>query len=172
MQAPRVRVPRRVLGRGLLGLAAVGALGPQPSLATRGWCRMDPVIRIGDDPTGIADIFVAVPLGDILAVNGETRIVVAVPPGVAAKLLVPGVWKDRRGELSGVGFGHGEFIRFVHSRRLRRRRQGIEVQVTVRVPARRAIPVRLEFAPRVLGILDPAANEGVANRPVRLRTTF
>jgi hypothetical protein len=48
---------------------------------------------------------------------------------------------------------------------------GIEVLVEVFVPATDdEMPVRVEFAPRILGILWPASAEGTANSWVRLRT--
>jgi hypothetical protein len=47
----------------------------------------------------------------------------------------------------------------------------IELRIKVRVPARSdAMPIRVEFAPRVVGILQPAAAEGNANEWISLRT--
>ena len=151
------------LGGGAAGLA------PRPAAAGRQWCRMDPLVAIDE---ALAEILVAVRFVDVLRVSGPTAIVVAVPPGVDARLLVPGAWSTKRGTLSGPGFRHGEYTRFRADRRLERTRKGIQLEIAVRVPSREPLPVRLEFAPRVVGLLDPAAAEGTTNAWVRLTTTF
>jgi len=165
----RARLHRRGVIGGAIGLAAGAVLDAGPVAAGRGWCRVDPVVAIDGE---VADIFVAVPLADILAVNGATEIVVALPAGVDGRLVVPGLWATEKGDFSGAGFRHGEYTRFVKSRRLERTRDGIEVKVSVRVPARGKVPVRVEFAPRIVGVLRPDATKGAANAWVRLKTTF
>lgn len=148
---------RRWIG-GALALAALPfARAAPPAAAGKGWCRTDPVVEIDGH---LADIFLVAPPDAPLKVTGPNRIVVAVPRGVEAKLI-----------LAGPGFGKGEKVRFVHSRRLAATGRGVEVQVTAFVPATDdEMPVRLEFAPDVVGVLAPARAKGRANRPIRLTT--
>ena len=161
---------RRDVVRGLLGLAAAGAaLAPRPAEAARGWCRMDPVIEIDGE---LAEILVAVKFRDILDVNGETLIVVTVPKGVDAELVTPGIWSTRRGTFSGPGFGHGERTKFVKSPKLKRTRNGIQLEVAVRVPARGTHRVRVEFGSAGVVLLDPEQAKGATNEWVTLATTF
>ena len=154
--APPRRTRRDALR--LLGLAAAAltpAVAPRGVDAARAWCRTDPVIAVDGH---LADVFVSGPLTAPLQVTGANRIVVTVPRGVAAELV-----------LSDPGFGRGQVVKFAESKRLRATEGGIEVKVKVFVPARDdEMPVRLEFAPRLLGILQPATAEGRANRWVSL----
>ncbi len=72
--------------------------------------------------------------------------------------------------LAGVGFDRGERVRFARSRKLRRGKDGI--QVAVRAPSRVEMPITVESAPRILGILWPETADGQANEWVKLTTTF
>lgn len=141
-------------------LVAVALLVAAPGAgALRSWCRSDPVIRIDGD---LADIFVAAPFRAPLRVTGPTEVVVTVPKGVDTRLV-----------LRDPGFGRGVNVAFEHSRRLEVSDRGIEVQVRVLVPADDdTMPVRVEFAPRVVGVLRPASAEGTANHWITLRTRF
>ena len=146
----------------LLALAAailVAALSGQGAGAGVGWCRFDPIVLIDGE---IADIFVAAPFDAPLRVTGPTEITVTVPVGVSTTLV-----------LSDLGFGKGEIVRFEESRKLRRTASGIEIKIAVYVPtADGGMPVLVEFAPRLLGILAPTSAEGVSNTWVVLKTTF
>jgi hypothetical protein len=136
------------------------SLTAQAAAAGVGWCRSDPLVAIGGE---VADVFVAAPPDAPLRVTGPTQIVVTVPKrGVSAELV-----------LATVGFGHGEEVTFVESSHMKVTDAGIGVRIDVFVPANDdAMPVRVEFAPRVVGILNPAAAEGVANTWVTVATAL
>ena len=163
---PRPRLTRRTVGRGLLLAGLLFPVVARGTLAGRAWCRTDPVVSINGE---LADVFVAGPPEAPLLVNGANEIVVTVPDGVKKQLV-----------LNDLGFGQGNTVSFKTSSRLRVTRSGVEVKVAVRVPVDDSklpdydgpMPVRVEFAPRVVGILSPASAEGTANQWVTLRTTF
>jgi hypothetical protein len=122
-----------------------------------GWCRDDPVVVIDGQ---IADIFVSAQFEDVPEVTGATEIVVSTPVGVDVALAV-----------AGPGFGHGEHVSFTESRSLKVTAEGIEVRIKVWVPARSdTMPIRVEFASHVVGVLQPAATEGNANEWITLRS--
>lgn len=159
MTSRPARLDRRTALRSALALAAAPfAVGSRSARAGRGWCRSDPLISINGE---LADIFVDAWLDAPLDVTGPTEIVVAVPRGVRAALV-----------LAGPGFGKGENVRFVRSRKLKKKKSGIQIGVSVFVPAVEEGPVGVEFAPRVVGILDPVRAEGTANRWVALSARF
>lgn len=142
-----------------VAVAAAGMAGPLHSAdAARGWCRTDPLILINGE---LADIFCTAPLSMLLQATGPTEFVVTVPRGVKTILL-----------LAGPGFLKGESVTFKHSRKLKKTKSGIEIKVAVRVPAKEDLPIGLEFAPRILGILNPDRAEGFANSWVSLKTIF
>ena len=147
--------------RRFISAALFAALAPVVAArrvdAGRAWCRTDPVVSIAGD---VADIFTSAPLTAPLLVTGPTEIVVTVPEGVPAAVV-----------LTDLGFGKGEVISFQESSKLRATDRGVEVLIKVRVPATDdTMPVRVEFAPRIIGILWPASAEGTANSWVVLRT--
>lgn len=148
---------RQLFGAAGVAGGAVGAtaLGVD---AARGWCRTDPLILIDGE---LADIFVTAPLEMLLQATGPTEYVVTLPKGVNGTLL-----------LAGPGFLKGEKLRFEHSRKLKKTRSGIQIKVAVHVPAQEDLEIGLEFAPRILGILNPERAEGFANSWVSLKTTF
>ena len=152
-----VRLPSALLA----ALLAVTVL-VQGTDAQRAWCKTDPIVVI-DGAT--ADVFVSAPLGSmvqaLLTVTGPNQIVVTVPQGVNAWLL-----------LTDVGFGRGNVLTFAQSSDLHETAGGIEVRVQVFVPATGSFPVRVEFAPRLLGLLWPASAEGTTNSWITLTTTF
>ena len=153
------RTATRLLATGVAALGVPLATGARGADAARAWCRTDPVVMIGGV---IVDIFIAGPLDAPLLVTGPNQVVVVVPVGVDATLVA----KD-------LGFGRGEEVSFKESNNLTVTENGIEVIVRVYVPARDdAMPVRVEFAPRLLGILSPEWVEGTANEWVVLRTTL
>ena len=127
--------------------------------AARAWCRSDPVIEIDGE---LADVFVSASLEAPVLVKGPNRIVVTVPKGVKARLVA-----------SDPGFGRGTKVSFEESKRLRATKTGIEVRVSVYVPASDdEMPVRVEFARTGTGLLDPERADGAANEWVTLRTKF
>jgi hypothetical protein len=125
--------------------------------ASVGWCRSDPVVIIDDE---VADIFLSAPADAPLKVTGPNEIIVTVPDTVSASAIpVP------------LGFGRGESVTVVHSPDLQATADGIEVTIDVYVPSSDdAMPVRVEFAPRVAGLLSPASAEGLANTWITLST--
>ena len=127
--------------------------------ASVGWCRSDPVVLIGDD---ITDIFLSAPADAPLKVTGPNEIVVTIPDTLSASVVsVP------------LGFGKGERVTVVQSANLKANPKWIEVQIDVFVPAKDgSMPVVVEFAPRVTGVLGPARAEGVANTWITLSTRF
>jgi hypothetical protein len=130
-----------------------------PASAGFGWCRSDPVVLIDGH---IADIFVTGPLTAPLQVTGPNEIVITTPPDVDSYLV-----------LSTLGFGRGEIVRFETSPSLKRTASGVEVKVAVYVPATdSSMPVGVEFAPDVVGVLWPERVEGTANSWVVLRTVI
>jgi len=154
---PPQRLTRRAALRtlGASALAVPAALGLRNADAARAWCRTDPLVLI--DGT-IVDIFVLGPLTAPLKVTGPTEVVVTVPVGVSASLV-----------LMDLGFGRGEVVSFAESAEPTKDDRGIQVKVDVRVPARdKSMPVRVEFAPRIIGILWPTSAEGTANRWISL----
>lgn len=94
-----------------------------------------------------------------LQVGGSTEVVMPVPKGVDGKLV-----------RSSPRFGHGVNETFGHSRRREVGRRGMEVKSRVLVPADDdTMPMRVEFAPQVVGVLSPMSAERTANRWLTLR---
>lgn len=146
-----VRVSRRyaVLCSLLLLIIAAGPFA-RPAAASKAWCRTDPVIMVDGY---LSDIFVAGPLTALLTVTGPTQIVVTVPVGVSAWQVLPD-----------LGFGRGTNVTFQESPSLTKTSRGAEVQVAVYVPSSDPeMPVRVEVAPRLLGLLWPVSADGTAN---------
>ncbi len=84
-----------------IGIAASALMWPVRSVgAIRGWCKSDPLILINGV---LADITYDAPLDALLKVTGPTQVVVTVPHGVNAKLV-----------LAGPGFGRGERVSFIN----------------------------------------------------------
>jgi hypothetical protein len=154
----RPRYGRRHVVLAAAALAAGIGGATHSAEAARGWCRTDPLILIDGE---LADIFCTAPLSMLLKATGPTEYVVTLPRGVDGKLL-----------LAGPGFLKGETLDFRHSEKLERTKSGIEIKVAVRVPAKEDLPIGLEFAPRILGILNPDRADGFANSWVSLRTEF
>ncbi len=124
-----------------------------------GWCRTDPVFMIDGD---VADIFVSAPIDAPLKVTGPTEIVVSTPPGVDAALIA-----------STLGFGQGEVVTFEQSQSLKVRAEGIDLRIRVLVPATgEELPVLVEFAPRVLGVLTPVTAQGTTNDWISFRVVL
>jgi hypothetical protein len=130
-----------------------------PTSAGFGWCRSDPLVLIDGH---VVDIFVTGPLLAPLMVTGPNTVVIKTPPDVDSHLIL----KD-------LGFGKGEVVYFEESPALKRTAHGVEVEVAVYVPARdSSMYVGIEFAPNIIGLLNPARAEGTANSWVILRTVL
>ncbi len=139
------------------GLLLLFTLVTPGALAGTGWCRTDPAIAIDGH---LANVFVSAPLDAPLLVTGPTHIVVTVPPGVDTILVA-----------SSLGFGQGEIVEFAESPSLKATAESIDVRIKVYVPATDdTMPVLVEFAPEVVGILAPAAAEGTANTWISVKT--
>jgi hypothetical protein len=124
-----------------------------------GWCRTDPVIMVDGD---VADIFVSAPIEAPLKVTGPTKIVISTPPEVDAVLIA-----------STLGFGKGEVVEFEQSESLKVRAEGIDLRIRVFVPATdEELPVLVEFAPRILGVLTPMSAQGTANDWISFRVVL
>ena len=140
-----------------LAVLALASTAQSTEALSVGWCRSDPVVAIDGN---LADVFVAIPLGSVQKVSGATEIVITTPEGVSAVLIA-----------SGVGYGYGELVTFAQSPALRVTPQGIQLLIEVYLPATlNSVPMRVEFAPRVVGVLSPAVAEGTANKWISLRT--
>jgi hypothetical protein len=139
---------------------AVSLIAPSGTALGRvGWCRSDPVVKIGD---AVADIFLSAPANAPLKVTGPNEIVIIIPDTLSGAVLV-----------ETPGFGQGEKVSIVQSPDLRVTKDGIEVTIKARVPANdNKMPVKVEFAPRVVGLLAPDRAEGVANDWIVLKTRF
>ena len=125
--------------------------GSSTASASYTWCRSDPVVVV-DGYT--MDVFVSVPLDDLSKVTGATEIVVITPPGTDVALAT-----------LGVGFGYGEHVAFEDSPSLSVTSQGMEIRVEVFVPTSdNSVPVNLQVAPRIIGILSPTTDAGHANQ--------
>lgn len=149
---------KRYATAAILALIAL-TVSAAPISAGHGWCRSDPLVQIDGR---IVNIYVTAPLSAPLKVTGPTQVVVTTPPGVDSYLI-----------LSDLGFGRGEIVTFETSPALKTTEQGIEVKVAVFVPASdSSMPVGVEFAPEVIGILAPARAEGIANKWVVLKTVL
>jgi hypothetical protein len=141
-----------------LSILALALAAPSVS-AGIGYCKVDPAVVIDGQ---LADIFIGVPFDDLGKVNGPTEVVVSTPVGVGDKLAI-----------ATAGFGYGEIVSFAESPSLQVTSQGIEVRIKVRVPANSdAMPVLVEFAPDVVGVLHPTKAEGNANHWVSLKAVL
>ena len=173
--------------------------------ASRGWFQSDPVILIGGK---LADITYDAPLDALLKATGPTQVVVTVPYGVQASLVLAGPgfgWGERVASTNPNGVpsaegqaafeangqhaeseqqkgkkkrGKGKSSR-KHKRQasgkksmarseLLLKRDSVDVHVAVFVPAIEDMPVGVDFAPRLLRLLNPVRAEGTANSWITL----
>jgi len=147
---------RRVLQSAVVMALGAATANFQPSLAGRGWCRSDPLVLIGGI---LVDIFCTAHLTTMLRVTGPTQIVITTSPGVPASLV-----------LGGIGFGRGEKVSFEQSDQLLKVGSVVDVEVEVYVPAPDGLEIGVEFAPRILGILNPVRADGLSNQWITLNT--
>ena len=141
-------------------LAAPAALRSQSARAIKGWCRRDPIVKIGD-------LTVDIVLSSYSDMNeqatGPTQLVITVPPGIPTRFVA-----------DDPGFGrHGYDVRFVESRELIADDRSVDVQVEAYTPAANPpegpLPILLKVT--ALGDGRPASGEteGLANEWVILR---
>ena len=124
-----------------------------------GWCRSDPVVKIGDD---VVDIFLSAPANAPLKVTGPNEIIVIIPDTLSGSVVA-----------ETQGFGKGEKVTIVESPKLQVTEKGIEVKIKVFVPVNNyKMRVHVEFAPRVVGVLAPDRKKGFANDWIVLKTRF
>ena len=122
---------RIVLPFVVLSLMLVAA-APASADHTIGWCRTDPVVKIGGK---VAHVNILSPEDAIhAAVTDATSVRIRVPRGVKTELLE-----------TDAGFGNlGYKVDFRHSNNLRVTDKGIPMVVEVKVPASRSLPVVVE----------------------------
>jgi hypothetical protein len=146
---------RSVAAALVLVLAALAVVAPNASASIH-WCRTDPAVSINGQTV---NIFVASTEEIYQQATGPTDVVVSVPVGVSAQLL----WTD-------PGFGYGETVTIVESSRLRVTSSGVQIMVSVFVPATGSLPVLLEIVPANAGVVTASA-QGATNAQVRVSTT-
>jgi hypothetical protein len=123
---------------------------------------MDPVIMVDGQR---ADVFVGSSLDMLLKATGPIQIVVTVPTGSRAKVV-----------LTDLGFGRGYSFVFKQSSTLKRTSTHTQIKIAVYAPASSStLPVSVNFAPRSLGsgltdILFGKTSSGYSNSWVSLRT--
>ena len=142
----------------MLALGILLTSDPADVAAGRGWCRADPLLLVNGET---ADVWVGSTLQALLDTTGPIRLAVTTPVGVHAQHVI-----------SDLGFGRGYDISIGTSPDLEWSSESIELEIAVWVPARSDLPVTVEFAPRVLGILWPASASGSTNSWVIVQTVF
>jgi hypothetical protein len=110
----------------------------------------------------VVDIFLSAPIDAPLNVTGPNEIIVIIPDTLSGSVVA-----------ETQGFGKGEKVTIVQSPDLQVTEQGIEVQIKVFVPVNDyKMRVHVEFAPRVVGLLAPDREKGLANDWIVLKTRF
>lgn len=159
----RARRSRRAAVRALAGcaLAAPALLRAPGAGAIKGWCRRDPVVKIGGRTAHIVLSSDAAMHG---LATGPTQLVITVPAGTATRFLA-----------DDPGFGrYGYDVRFTESPDLLADGRALNIQIEAFAPAANTeagpLPLVLEFTPR--GDDRPVVSraEGRANEWVRLQT--
>ncbi len=161
MARSSLRLVRRRLLRLLVAAPALlPALPRREAAAGRGWCRVDPVVRI-DGQTAHAYVAARVdtPSEARALAAGPIRLRLRVPPGIAADHLA----SDR-------GFGDGYEVEIEAAAELAATEEAVPVEVLAYAPMAGAVPIRVEFRPLGLGRLGPGEAEGTANAWVAVRT--
>lgn len=166
---PAAASARHLTRRAAVGLLAAGAvavpaaLRAPSALAVKGWCKQDPIVKIGD-------LTVQIVLSSEAAMHGRatgpTQIVIQVPAGVRARFVA-----------DDPGFGHhGYDVRFTESPDLIADTRSVGIVIDALVPAADPpggpLPLVLECFPLGSGPRVAQRAEGVANAWVRLQATF
>jgi hypothetical protein len=144
-------------------LAAPAALRSQTGRAIKGWCRRDPIVKIGD-------LTVDIILSSYSDMNeqatGPTQLVITVPPGMPTRFVA-----------ADPGFGrHGYDVRFVESRELIADDRSVDIQVGAYTPAANPpegpLPILLKVTSFGDGRPASGGTEGLANEWVILHATL
>jgi hypothetical protein len=146
---------RRSFVATFVALATVVALVGS-TFAGRGWCRSDPIVRVGNTSL---QIWVAIPLEDESSVTGPITVVITVPRGVAHGTL-----------FTDAGFnGKGETVYWLENGSVPA--SGVvTVSVMVQVPIAggRVVPMQVEVIPEVGPIVYVSASATSAILTVNL----
>ena len=127
------------------------------ALAARGWCRADPLLRIGGQRT---HVYITSSRAMLNSATDKILLNVTLPPGVDGKLL--DILAD---------FGEGYRVRFYSSASMQVVDGHIPVRLAVYCPARdSSLPVTVEFAPNTPGQLTVGNASGFANSWISLNT--
>jgi hypothetical protein len=156
-------VARGLTRRSLLRSSAGAALAALPMLALAGkaeagraWCRLDPTFLI-DGYMG--NVYVSGLIDRNYDVTGPTELIFTVPPGVTSQLID-----------ADQGFGMGYKVTHATSSKLRNRSDRIEIQVSVRVPAKTSdLPILVEFVPNG-SVESPDHQDGKTNQWITVST--
>ena len=127
-----------------------------PAFSARAWCRRDPVFTVASVQVNVV---IAIPEEHQPHVNGPLKVILYVPVGVVANVI-----------LIDEGFnGLSEEVLIVPSRKLRASARGNQIQVAATVPAtRNDVPVSLQVIPAVG---RSATIYGKTNAEVSVNTT-
>jgi hypothetical protein len=144
-------------------LAAPAVLRAPSARAIKGWCRRDPIIKIGDLTVQIS-LFSDTEMHKLA--TGPTQLFIKVPAGIATRFVA-----------DDPGFGHlGYDVWFAESRELIADARSVDVQLEAYAPAasRAAgpLPLLLEFIRRGGGVPAVFQAEGRANEWVSLRANL
>lgn len=130
--------------------------------ASRGWCRMDPVIMVDGQA---ADVFVGSTTEMLLKATGPIRIEILIPRKSSGSVI-----------LTDAGFGHGYEIVFKASGSLKRTATHTQIKIRVYAPASTStLPVSVNFSPRstnssLSAVLFGTTRDGYANSWISLAT--
>jgi hypothetical protein len=146
----------------LIAFGLMAGLTARDASAARGWCLADPVIMVDGQ---LADVFVTSDLTMLTAASGPIQLVIAIPTGSKGAVV-----------LTDIGYGHGYKISFVQQANLTRTSHHTQIHIRAYVPAKSALDVQVNFAPRALNagltaILFGKTAEGVANTWFDLTTS-
>lgn len=111
----------KLFGAAVLGAAASSRLLGEAD-AARGWCRADPLFKIGNYTF---DVVVSSKVAMLTSATGPVKLTVYVPQGVNAMHLI-----------SDLGFGHGYDVSVRTSSTLKATKNSIGVKVVVNAPAK------------------------------------
>jgi hypothetical protein len=147
----------------LSALAVPVALQSRAARAVKGWCRRDPIVKIGDLTARI--VLSSSSAMDKLA-TGPTQVVVTVPAGVPTRFVA-----------TDPGFGHlGYNVRFAQSHELIANDHFVEAQVEVYTPAVNPpdgpLPLLVTFIPLGAGFPVSSEAQGLANQWVFHRSNL
>jgi hypothetical protein len=147
----------------LCALAVPVASQSPAARAISGWCRRDPIVKIGDLTARV--VLSSSSAMDDLA-TGPTKVVFTVPAGTPTEFVA-----------TDPGFGHhGYDVRFVESPELMATDQLVEAQVEIYAPAKNPpdgpLPLLVTFTPLGNGLPISEESQGLANQWVFHRSNL